>query len=226
MMMVIWWWWWQNMTRYISNVFLQGVSVYISTFSMTAIALDRFLNLKLCLGMMHSMPANHWLFVFAVLWNLIAFVVELDSDLISSSFQRLDFTFPVSCICWIMNRAWQHFQIPIQQWEHQNWLPEFSNLGWFLKLCYFRVWNWWLFLFQCGCIALSCFCNSLPFPRYQWSNCIPSSQAECRGCAWRSQEVSQLYGWNLSFLSLFTWFDEKIDSGWLELLNNYNNYIY
>ena len=48
-----------NMSQYIYNVFLQGVSVYISTFSMTAIALDRFLNLKLCLGMMHSMPANH-----------------------------------------------------------------------------------------------------------------------------------------------------------------------
>ena len=111
------------------NVFFQGVSVYISTFSMTAIALDRYSTnsfLNFATATMRSMPPNQWYFLFVcrALKSLRIFV-ELDSDSISTLFLRLGIHFPFPALLisgklnsWILTRAWHAFQFPMQQYEN------------------------------------------------------------------------------------------------------------
>ena len=120
-----------KMTKYTQHcpMFFQGVSVYISTFSMTAIALDRYSTnsfLNFATATMRSMPPNQWYFLFVcrALKSLRIFV-ELDSDSISTLFLRLGIHFPFPAFLisgklnsWILTRAWHPFQFPMQQCEN------------------------------------------------------------------------------------------------------------
>ena len=116
MVKVMMMWIWQNI-RNIAPMSLQGVSVYISTFSMTAIALDRYSTnsfLNFATATMRSVPPNQWYFLFVcrALKSLRIFV-ELDSDSISTLFLRLGIHFPFPAFLisgklnsWIFTRAW------------------------------------------------------------------------------------------------------------------------
>ena len=110
---------------------LQGVSVYISTFSMTAIALDRYSTnsfLNFATANMRSMPPNQWIFLFVCrALKTHRIFVELDSDSISTLFLRLGihFLFLVFLISgnlnsWILTLAWHSFQFPMQQCENKK----------------------------------------------------------------------------------------------------------